>query len=404
MNTKMNTKLLAVTAMLMAMNIALSSFGVPVPGGHFYLNDIVICTAALLLPPFAAFAAGSVGAFLGDLFFYPTPMFVTLVVRAVQVLAITLCVRKLRISKTAAAVLGVAIGAVIMVVGYSLGRAYIYATPEYAVLKLPYQILQAVIGAIVSVPLYTSSVGKTFHRMFWDESIHKQKVDFAYHCYKPEFAGMFFPGGKFQAEKIITSLCDIYGLDLNLCDKRKYHNILTIYCDVVTRKIITHSSDKLILASLQEKHGDLIKSENIAKKTLAFVTLNMANADYSLDTIDAQAALDFMMDTLSQAEQLSSQNTDLEKRYLEDPEYGLVAAKPIYTSGIDGSKKYLNHLKSALGEDLSWKRRGSISLDGVNGMIDIYDSFLSSGEVYKTIYINMYGSSNSVNIPQGFTR
>ena len=31
---------LPVTAMLMALNIALSSFGVPVPGGHLYLNDM----------------------------------------------------------------------------------------------------------------------------------------------------------------------------------------------------------------------------------------------------------------------------------------------------------------------------------------------------------------------------
>lgn len=165
MNKKMDTKLLAVTAMLMALNIAFSSFGVPVPGGHFYLNDIVICTTALLLPPAAAFAAGSLGAFLGDFFFYPTPMFVTLVVRAVQVLAISLCVRKLRVGKTAAAVIGVSLGAIIMVVGYSLGRAYIYSTPEYAVLKLPYQILQAAIGAVLSVPLYKARVGKEYRAM-----------------------------------------------------------------------------------------------------------------------------------------------------------------------------------------------------------------------------------------------
>ena len=43
-------KWLTVTAMLMALNIAMSSFGIPVPGGHLYLNDAVICTAAILLP------------------------------------------------------------------------------------------------------------------------------------------------------------------------------------------------------------------------------------------------------------------------------------------------------------------------------------------------------------------
>ena len=53
----------------MEMNVALSSFGVPVPGGHLYLNDIVICLAAILFDPVAAFTVGGVGAFLGDLFF-----------------------------------------------------------------------------------------------------------------------------------------------------------------------------------------------------------------------------------------------------------------------------------------------------------------------------------------------
>ena len=42
----------------MAMNVALSSFGVPVPGGHLYLNDIVICLAAILFDPVAAFMVG----------------------------------------------------------------------------------------------------------------------------------------------------------------------------------------------------------------------------------------------------------------------------------------------------------------------------------------------------------
>ena len=51
-NNKNYLRLMTVTAMLMAMNIALSSFGVPVPGGHLYLNDIVICTAGILLNPF----------------------------------------------------------------------------------------------------------------------------------------------------------------------------------------------------------------------------------------------------------------------------------------------------------------------------------------------------------------
>ena len=143
---------LTVTALFMAMNIALSSFGMPVPGGHLYLNDIVICAAAILLDPLGAFAVGGIGAFLGDLFFYPAPMFVSLVTHGLQAVVISLCAhRTFPRHKAAGAGLGVVLGAVVMVVGYSLGRAFLYSTPEYALLKLPYQILQAAVGAAVGL-------------------------------------------------------------------------------------------------------------------------------------------------------------------------------------------------------------------------------------------------------------
>ena len=66
-----SAKKLCYVALLTALNVALSSFSVPVPGGHFYLNDIAICFAALAFDPLSAFIVGGVGAFLGDFFFYP---------------------------------------------------------------------------------------------------------------------------------------------------------------------------------------------------------------------------------------------------------------------------------------------------------------------------------------------
>ena len=41
-------------------------------------------------------------------------------------------------------------GAIVMVVGYTLGRAFVYSTPEYAIMKLPFQCLQAGVGAVTS--------------------------------------------------------------------------------------------------------------------------------------------------------------------------------------------------------------------------------------------------------------
>ena len=168
--TRKTTVWLCTTAMLMALNIALSSFGVPVPGGHLYLNDIVICAAALLLDPVGAFLVGGVGAFLGDLFFYPTPMFVSLVTHGLQAVAISLIAhRTFKKHPAVASAVGALVGAVIMVVGYSLGRAFIYATPEAALLKLPYQILQAAVGALVG----TLVVWKCGLRKLFNEKLMK---------------------------------------------------------------------------------------------------------------------------------------------------------------------------------------------------------------------------------------
>lgn len=153
-NRKRTTLWLCVTAMLMALNVVMSSFSVPVPGGHLYMNDVVICTAAIVLDPLAAFMVGGVGAFLGDLLFYPTPMFVSLVTHGLQ--AVVISVFSCYVMKKHPAVasgIGVAIGAVIMVVGYSLGRAFLYSTPEYALVKLPFQILQATVGAVAGMIL-----------------------------------------------------------------------------------------------------------------------------------------------------------------------------------------------------------------------------------------------------------
>ena len=148
------TKWLTVTAMLMAMNVVMSSFSIPVPGGHLYLNDAVICTAAILLDPLGAFIVGGVGAFLGDFFFYPAPMFVSLVTHGLQAVVISLCAHKLfKNHRARGALVGVILGVIINVVGYSIGRAFIYATPEAAMLKLPFQIFQATFGAVVSMVL-----------------------------------------------------------------------------------------------------------------------------------------------------------------------------------------------------------------------------------------------------------
>ena len=140
---------LTMTAVLLAMNVALSSFSIPVPGGHLYLNDVVICTASILLDPFAAFVVGGIGAFLGDFFFYPTPMFVSLVTHGLQAVVISLCAHHLFQKKPiVGAGIGVLLGAIIMVVGYFGYASLLLGKGWGAAASIPGNLVQGAVGLV----------------------------------------------------------------------------------------------------------------------------------------------------------------------------------------------------------------------------------------------------------------
>ena len=168
--SRFTAKKLTLTAVLMAMNIIMSSsvLSIPVPGGHMYLNDVIIVTAAVLLDPFCAFLVGGVGAFIGDMLFYPAPMFVSLVTHGLQAVVISLCAHRLFPKKrVAASILGALIGLVITVTGYTLGRAFLYSTPAYAIAKFPFQILQTAVGSAIALLLcWKAGVVKIYEKQF----------------------------------------------------------------------------------------------------------------------------------------------------------------------------------------------------------------------------------------------
>ena len=168
--SRMRAKKITLTAMLMAMNIIMSTsvLSVPVPGGHMYLNDVIIVTAAILLDPLCAFLVGGVGAFIGDMLFYPTPMFVSLVTHGLQAVVISLVAHRMLKSKpVAASVVGAVLGWIICFTGYTLGRAFIYSTPAYAIAKFPFQVLQTAVGSALALLLcWKCGVVKLYEKQF----------------------------------------------------------------------------------------------------------------------------------------------------------------------------------------------------------------------------------------------
>lgn len=146
---------LTMTALFMAMVVVLSmsALSIPVPGGHLYFNDVVIDTAAMLMDPLSAFIACGVGAFLGDLLFYPAPMFVSLITHGLQALVISLLCRKLRMKQPLAcaiALLSFLLAEAVMVLGYFLLEWALYGVASAAAAIGP-NVVQGIAGVLIGM-------------------------------------------------------------------------------------------------------------------------------------------------------------------------------------------------------------------------------------------------------------
>ena len=140
--------------MLTAITTALCFFKIPLGFANLYLVDVAVCMAGLLLNPFLAFIAGGVGAFLGDLLFYPQAMVVTLITRTVQVIVISVFSHYvMKKNSVIPAIIGSILGVIIMVSGYCFLAVLFYSSMEYAFSKMPLETLQAVVGVVVALPL-----------------------------------------------------------------------------------------------------------------------------------------------------------------------------------------------------------------------------------------------------------
>ena len=127
----------------------------------------------------------------------------------------------------------------------------------------------------------------------------------------------------------------------------------------------------------------------------------------SIDKISSEEALKMLAGIQATAtlETLSA-NIESQPNHEDEDDFGLVPEKPIYTlasSYIDGEEAYLKKLYTSDNQKIKWKRRGSISVAGIHGIVDIYDTYLPSGQLHKTIYINMYGAKESTRAPAGFS-
>lgn len=154
------------------------------------------------------------------------------------------------------------------------------------------------------------------------------------------------------------------------------------FCQYCGNKVST-------VAIAGELHNEDSKSVPESKSTASDDALNLIMMEQAKTTIAIMEA--------NQIGQADHEN---------EIDFGLVPEKPVYTLATDmveGEREYLANLRVASnGERIKWERKGSVIADGVNGVTDIYATYLQTGDFYKTIYINMYGAKKSDSAPIGF--
>lgn len=145
-----NPRILAMTAVMMALVLALTRPIVPTPVGYTHLGDVAIYFAAFAFGPWAGLVAGGLGTALADVltgayaFFAP----LSLVVHGVQAFVAGAIYR--RLPTPLGVLLGLLAGGVIVVGGYFAGEFLvpIWGGPAGAIGELPFNAVQVLVGSV----------------------------------------------------------------------------------------------------------------------------------------------------------------------------------------------------------------------------------------------------------------
>lgn len=83
-------------------------------------------------------------------------------------------------------------------------------------------------------------------------------------------------------------------------------------------------------------------------------------------------------------------------------EFGLEKTNPIPTFGIPEKENYLRSLRTSNGEQLRYRRTGSIEVENIKHPVDEYEIFNYQGETIAFLYISAYHWRTSQKSPIGF--
>lgn len=150
---------------------------------------------------------------------------------------------------------------------------------------------------------------------------------------------------------------------------------------------------------------EISNQENTVEEDVSVVNEEIDDVLFSDDIDEEDFLQEFLKSTARETIKTMEENSQNQPNHEGESDFGIVEEKPIYThalSSVDGEIEYLNRLYTDNGEKITWERFGSKGVSGINGMVDIYATYLPTGEPYKTIYVNMYGAKTSATAPAGF--
>ncbi|NLX35748.1 MAG: ECF transporter S component [Chloroflexi bacterium] len=127
---------------------------IPIPGTEGYLNlsDVAITFAGVAFGPIVGLVAGGVGTALADFMGgYGQWAGISLLAHGLEGFLIGVFARQ---GRRWSAVLGWAVGALFMVIAYYAGEALVFTGWKPALVGVPFNLLQGVVGGLVGLPLY----------------------------------------------------------------------------------------------------------------------------------------------------------------------------------------------------------------------------------------------------------
>lgn len=136
----------------MAALVCVATLAVRIPnpmGGYFNIGDVMVFVSALTFGPTVGGIAGGIGSSLADLIGFPVFAIPTLIIKGAEGLLAGLVTNRRSVFRD---VLAVVVAGVVMIVGYLVTETYLWGI-ELALLEIPTNIGQVVIGGLLGIPV-----------------------------------------------------------------------------------------------------------------------------------------------------------------------------------------------------------------------------------------------------------